>query len=99
PARARGCPPRPLMPPCPVRAFDVWQHEQDIRHATGRPATMTAPAAPLAIGRIRGAIPSIVPEDVRAPAGTTLSWRLTGDHAQDFTVAVADDGTAAEVDP
>ena len=39
--------PRPLIPVVPVRAFDVWQHEQDIRHATGRPATMKALAAPL----------------------------------------------------
>ena len=41
--------PRPLIPVVPVRAFDVWQHEQDIRHALGRPTTMGAPAAPLAI--------------------------------------------------
>jgi uncharacterized protein (TIGR03083 family) len=90
--------PRPLLPTVEVRAFDVWQHDQDIRHATGRPATMRAPAAAYGVTRIRGALPSILAEDAAAPAGTTLRWTITDDRAQDVVVAVADDGTAAEVE-
>ena len=91
--------PRPLLPTVEVRAFDVWQHDQDIRHATGRPATLAAAAAAYGVTRIRRALPSILAEDVAAPAGTTLRWTITGDLAQEVTVAVAEDGTAAEVDP
>lgn len=59
---------------------------------------MGAPAAPLAIARIRSAVPSVLADDVGAHAGTTVAWTLNGEHAQEFVVGVADDGTATEVD-
>ena len=89
--------PRPLLPTLPIRAFDVWQHEQDIRHALGLPGGLDGPGAQLAVRQIRSALPYVLGKQVGGPRGTSLRWEITGEQAQDVAVEIGADGRATEV--
>ena len=89
--------PRPLLPTLPIRAFDVWQHEQDIRHALGLPGVLDGPGAQLAVRQIRSALPYVLGKQVGGPPGTSLRWEITGEQAQDLAVEIGADGRATEV--
>jgi uncharacterized protein (TIGR03083 family) len=62
-----------------TRTLDVWAHEQDIRRATKRPTRMAGPAAAAAQRRMIEALPLIVAREAEAPAGTTVTWNITGE--------------------
>ncbi len=89
--------PRPLMPMLPIRAFDVWQHEQDLLHALDRPGTLTTPGAEIAVRQIRSALPYVIGKGRDCAPGTTVRWTITGEQAQDFVIEVNPEGRAAEV--
>jgi uncharacterized protein (TIGR03083 family) len=42
---------RALSASLPIRVFDLWAHEQDIRRALGRPPRIEGPAAEISLGR------------------------------------------------
>lgn len=42
---------RPLSADLPIRVFDLWAHEQDIRRALGRPPRIEGAAAAISLGR------------------------------------------------
>ncbi|MEU8590903.1 maleylpyruvate isomerase family mycothiol-dependent enzyme [Streptomyces sp. NPDC048664] len=54
------------------RAFDVWVHEQDLRAALGRPGGLDAPGAHVARDELLAALPRVVAEDAKAPAGSAV---------------------------
>ena len=82
-----------------VRVFDCWIHEQDIRHAVGRPpadADLAAPDVRLALDEMASSMAFVVGKKGQAPEGSRVLIRLTGPVARDIRVAV--DGRAALVD-
>ncbi|GAA1700610.1 maleylpyruvate isomerase family mycothiol-dependent enzyme [Fodinicola feengrottensis] len=55
----------------PVRTFDIWTHEQDIRNATGRPGNVDGPVAAEVSGSLVRMLPYAVGKS-GLPAGTTV---------------------------
>lgn len=55
---------RPLSAALPIRVFDLWSHEQDIRRAVGEPARMDCEAARTSIERTAGAWAAMLAETV-----------------------------------
>jgi uncharacterized protein (TIGR03083 family) len=43
----------------PIRVFDCWAHEQDIRAAVGRPGNLDSPAAVVSYAQIVRAVPAV----------------------------------------
>jgi len=80
------------------RPLDVWMHSQDIRRAVGRPGGYDTAAARHTITVFGGALPMVVGKRVAPPAGTTVRVDVL-DAGQSWTVAIGDDGRAAEVAP
>jgi uncharacterized protein (TIGR03083 family) len=90
--------PVPLPRFLPIRVFDVWTHEQDVRLATGRPATVAGPAAEVSVGQIAALLPYVVGKQLAAPAGTSVAVETSGEMALATTVTVGDDGRATASD-
>ncbi len=61
-----------------IRVFDCWVHEQDIRHAVGRPGHDTGPAAERSFDEMVGALGYVVGKRAGAPSGTGVTIELTG---------------------
>jgi uncharacterized protein (TIGR03083 family) len=61
-----------------VRVFDLWAHEQDIRRATGRPPSLTGPAAEVSFRRILAGIPYVVARQAELPEGTRVQLLVDG---------------------
>ncbi|MCH9720862.1 MAG: maleylpyruvate isomerase family mycothiol-dependent enzyme [Actinomycetia bacterium] len=82
-----------------VRVFDCWMHEQDIRHAVGRPPADDALAAPdsrLALDEMVTSMGFVVGKKGKAPDGSRVLIALTGPLSREIRVAV--DGRAALVE-
>lgn len=82
-----------------VRVFDCWVHEEDIRHAVGRPpadSDLTGPDVRLALDEMTSSMAFVVGKKGKAPDGSRVLIRLTGPVARDIRVAV--NGRAALVD-
>ncbi len=79
-----------------IRVFDCWVHEQDIRHAVGRPGHQSGPAAEQAIDEIERALGYVVGKLAGAPSGSRIRFELTGPVSRQINVAV--NGRAAVVD-
>jgi uncharacterized protein (TIGR03083 family) len=60
------------------RAFDVWVHEQDLRTALGRPGNLDSPGAYIARDELVAALPKVVAEDAKAPAGSAIVFDVHG---------------------
>ena len=82
----------------PVRAFDVWAHEQDVRRATAQPGRLTSPAALMALDRIAVALPIVVAKFAKAAPGESVQLVVGDPLDVTITVSVGDDGRAAVVD-
>ncbi len=72
-----------------VRVFDCWVHEQDVRHAVGRPGHEQGPAAEQSVDEIVRAMGFIVGKKAAAPEGSSVLIELTGPVRRDIRVAVA----------
>ncbi|WP_226345949.1 maleylpyruvate isomerase family mycothiol-dependent enzyme [Agilicoccus flavus] len=59
------------------RAIDVWVHEQDVRHALGRPGNLDAAGASIFCQRVIDALPQIVLDSGVEP-GKVVMIELTG---------------------
>lgn len=80
------------------RIVDFWMHEQDIRRAVGRPGGWDSPGARHTIGTFAAALPFVVGKKVRPPAGTSVSWVVTGPTPPiDVTIRMDDDARARSV--
>ena len=82
----------------PIRAFDVWAHEQDVRRATGSPGRLDCRAAGMALDRIATAMPVVVAKLAAAGPGQSVRFAIGSPHDVDINVSVAGDGRAAVVD-
>lgn len=80
--------PAPLGRVLPIRVFDFWAHEQDIRAAVGRPGNLTGPAADVTRDQIVRALPALLAKAGAQP-GQSAVVAVTG--AQRFAVCLVVD--------
>jgi uncharacterized protein (TIGR03083 family) len=73
-----------------VRTFDSWIHEQDIRDAVSVPGGESGAAAELALDEIESALGYVVGKQAGAPAGSRVSFELTGPAARALHVEVGE---------
>jgi uncharacterized protein (TIGR03083 family) len=73
-----------------VRAFDCWIHEQDIRDAVNIPGGEGGAAAELTLDEIEAALGYVVGKKAGAPAGSRVSFELTGPAARSLHVEVGE---------
>lgn len=70
--------PMPLGEILPMRVIDVWTHEQDLRHALGRPGDLDSPAAAYFVATLIRLFPRIVAKDAGIEPGHSVILDLTG---------------------
>lgn len=81
------------------RAVDIWVHEQDIRRAVGRPGGLTSTGAVHTQGVFASALPYVVAKRASAPAGTTVTFDVTGPLPAVYAVEVDANGRGRAIDP
>ena len=91
--------PVPAERSLPIRVFDLWVHEQDVRAATGRPGNADGAGARVGRDLILGLLPTYWVEDAGARPGQTLLVRVRGALPFERLVVVDDDGRGALADP
>lgn len=87
--------PVPAERSLPIRVFDLWVHEQDIRVATDRPGNQAGPGAEVGRDAILVMIPSYWVKDAAAGPGQSLRLTVTGALAFERTIVAGADGSAA----
>ncbi|CAM5637761.1 MULTISPECIES: maleylpyruvate isomerase family mycothiol-dependent enzyme [Streptomyces] len=60
------------------RAFDVWVHEQDLRHALNLPGNLDSPGGQLTRDLLLLALPRVVAKHSGAPAGSAVVFDVSG---------------------
>jgi uncharacterized protein (TIGR03083 family) len=78
----------------PIRIFDNWVHEQDIRRAVGRPGHYEGPVSEHSITYVARAMPFVVGRKARAADGTTIVFQVTGVAGR--TLAIGMEGERAK---
>jgi len=78
-----------------IRVFDCWIHEQDIRDAVGRSGHAAGQAVVVTLDEIVTALGFVIGKRAGVPAGTSVTFELTGSSGR--TIHVAVDGRAAVV--
>ncbi|MCU4182790.1 maleylpyruvate isomerase family mycothiol-dependent enzyme [Acidiferrimicrobium sp. IK] len=82
-----------------IRVFDCWVHEQDIRRAVDQPGHASGPAAEASLDEIERSLGYIVGKKAKAPAGSRITFDLTGAAPRRLHVAVDERaGVVAELD-
>ena len=81
----------------PIRIFDNWVHEQDIRRAVGRPGHFAGPVAEHALERVARAMSFVVGHKVRPAPDTTVIFEATGPLGRTLAIGMAG-GRAAPLD-
>ncbi len=79
-----------------IRVFDCWLHEQDIRDAVDRPGGYDGPAVEQTLDEMSSALGYVVGKLAGAPAGSRVTYVLTGLGGRDVHVEVG--ARAAVVD-
>jgi uncharacterized protein (TIGR03083 family) len=78
----------------PIRVFDLWAHDQDVRAAVGRPGNESGLGAEASRDAIVGMLPMHWAKAADAAPGDVLVVRVRGGLDFERTVVVADDGRA-----
>lgn len=81
-----------------TRVMDSWTHEQDIRHALGRPGGRNGAGERVSLARCSTAMPYVVGKKVAPPDGTTVLFAVTGVLGSQLALAVIG-GRATVLDP
>jgi uncharacterized protein (TIGR03083 family) len=79
----------------PIRIFDLWTHDQDVRAAVGRPGNEDGPAAEVSRDAIVGMLPMHWAKSAGATTGQVLVLRVSGGLEFERTVVVGPDGRAS----
>ena len=87
---------RPLSATLPIRVFDLWAHEQDIRRALGLPARTSGSAAEVALGRALMAWTATLPKKVTGVNGQ-LMIEVTGPTRSVTTLTFGSGGPSAQL--
>ena len=74
-----------------IRLFDLWMHEQDVRHALDRPGHLSGPVvASVLANNAAKALPLIVGKRADAPIGSVVAIDVVGPTEASFAVQVND---------
>ena len=87
--------PVPAEASLPIRVFDLWAHEQDVRVATNRPGNESGPGAAVGRDAILALLPMYWAKNAGAQPGQALTLRVTGALPFERTVVVGQDGWAS----
>lgn len=87
--------PVPAERSLPLRVFDVWVHEQDVRVATGRPGNENGPGAQVGRDCILMMLPGYWLDAAKAQPGQAFRLRVTGALPFERTVVANEHGTAS----
>jgi uncharacterized protein (TIGR03083 family) len=79
-----------------IRIFDCWMHEQDIRHAIGRPGGESGPVAEECLAEVKAALGFVIGKQAGAPDGSSVTIALDGPVAAQLHVAVEGRAKAKE---
>jgi uncharacterized protein (TIGR03083 family) len=82
----------------PIRIFDLYLHEQDIRRATSNPGHLDGEVAAFCFERMRINLPSIIGKRVKPSAGSSIVINLTSHAGQTLAFATGQDGRVAVTD-
>lgn len=85
---------RPLSLGLPMRVFDLWTHEQDMRRALGQPMRLDGISGPFVSERILFLWAMALPRNEEIPAGH-LTVRVTGPTEAESSIELGDGGPAA----
>lgn len=85
---------RALSASMPIRVFDLWAHEQDIRRAIGLPVRTTGAAADVSLERTLLGWTALLPKKVEGVDGI-LSIRATGRPSSDVSITLGNGGPTA----
>jgi uncharacterized protein (TIGR03083 family) len=85
---------RPLSASLPIRVFDLWAHEQDIRRALGRPPRVDCVAAQISLARTLTAWSSILSKSAGGVDGD-LVVRVTAPDASETPIRLGAGGSTA----
>jgi uncharacterized protein (TIGR03083 family) len=80
----------------PVRVFDWWIHEQDMRRPLGQPGHESGPAAETALDEVQASLGYIVGKKIGLPDGRVITFDLTGPVERQMHVAVEGRATPKE---
>lgn len=83
----------------PLRVFDLWVHEQDIRRVLGRPGHLACPAADVTVRLITAALPMVVAKRAGVAPGNLVRIMVEGQTSRSIVVEVGGDGRGRLVDP
>lgn len=72
----------------PLRIFDAWVHEQDMRRAVGRPGHVSGAVARHAFDIFVAGMPYVVAKKAQAPEGSIVVFDVAGGPARTFAVTV-----------
>lgn len=73
-----------------IRVYDCWMHEHDVRDAIGTAGHESGRCAETAFDEIETALGFVVGKKAAAPAGSRVTFDITGDVARTVHVVVAD---------
>lgn len=73
-----------------IRVFDTWLHEQDVRDGVGAPARSDGAEVEVALDEMETALGYVVGKLAGAPAGSTVTFELTGPRGRTRHVEVGD---------
>lgn len=86
-----------------IRLFDLWMHEQDVRHARDMPGHLSGPVVASVLANNAGkALPLVVGKRADAPIGAVVAIDVVGPTEASFVVQVNDVSgkkRAALIDP
>ena len=74
-----------------IRLFDLWMHEQDVRHARDMPGHLSGPVVASVLANNAGkALPLVVGKRADAPIGAVVAIDVVGPTEASFVVQVND---------
>lgn len=76
------------------RAIDAWCHEQDLRRTLERPGSLDSPGAHVTTRTFAAAMPFVLGKKVAPPAGTSVTWEVTGPVDLTVGATIGPDGRA-----
>ncbi len=79
-----------------IRVFDCWLHEQDIRVAVGQPGHDAGVAVEVSLDEMATAMGFVVGKKAGAPAGSSVTFDLTGESGRQIHVQVGDRAAVVE---
>jgi uncharacterized protein (TIGR03083 family) len=90
--------PVPLSRFLPIRVFDVWTHEQDVRRAIGAEPLTTGPATAVAREQMMALVPFMVADRAELPVGSSFAIDAPGPLGGQVTVTVGEGGRPSPSD-